>query len=353
MPFANKQQYQYLAINEPEVFKKFKAEDKREFKDLPDKVTEDDENAIICVDCNCPLEYCICKILNEEDNILNKNDIEKLKLIWKQYSPYAFTEEKTIKWLTDNFGISENEAFNYIEKYIYNNKINEEKKDTKEDSTSEINEFGLVDKKNLDDLLNDEEFHKYFENVENFDKATLDLNGFFDQKDIAQTNNQLQQYLQNLNYGDKAIQKACEILSMTTAEKKDKTGVDNNNYFGESILKESIYKDYLGSFKNLNDIKERYPNNKGYKIRKEENGNIKILKFRRDFDGFEHWVTERDLILVNESYDSFDSILKDVKDEKNESLVVEKYNKFMNLIDEKSKNILNNIINESAKDPKK
>lgn len=86
-------------------------------------------------------------------------------------------------------------------------------------------ELGLVNKSNLNDLLNNDELHSYFADPEFFDQYVSDISEFF-QQDIL-TNNKLKQYLDSLNYGDKTIALTLEILSKSK-EEKDKEKFNNN-----------------------------------------------------------------------------------------------------------------------------
>jgi len=164
MPFKSRKQFQYLKINEPEVFKKYKAEDKRDYKDLP-----------------------------EEE-------------------------------------IKEQEV-----------------------------ELGLISKKNLDELLNDEILHSYFSDADNFDKYFSDISEFFASEN-ALTLNQLSQYLENLGYGPKTIELSLEILSKSDEERakekeQTKKGIKesiefkytdkNNSQKVEKFKSEEEYKNWL------------------------------------------------------------------------------------------------------------
>jgi hypothetical protein len=114
----------------------------------------------------------------------------------------------------------------------------------------ETEEIGLVSNKNLDELLNDSEIKSYFKEVDSFDKFYNDINEFF-KSDFALTINQLNQYLDNLGYGPKCIEKSIEILGKSeeerSAEKKEKSDKPE-----EKVLNKTI-KEYNQSMSKEND----------------------------------------------------------------------------------------------------
>jgi flagellar hook-basal body complex protein FliE len=174
IPFKSKKQFQYLRINEPEVFKKYRSEDKRDFKDLPEKEIREEES-----------------------------------------------------------------------------------------------ELGLISKKNLDELLNDETLHSYFSDPDNFDKYFQDIQEFFSSEN-ALTLNQLSQYLENLGYGPKTIELSLEILSKSDEERAKEKEVAKKG------IKESIEFKYTD--KN-NDTKiEKFSSEEEYKnwlqTNKDKIGNV-------------------------------------------------------------------------------
>ena len=97
------------------------------------------------------------------------------------------------------------------------NKIGDECMCTDKLSEQEV-ELGLISRKNLDELLNDEILHSYFADADNFDKYFQDINEFF-ASDNALTLNQLSQFLENLGYGPKTIELSLEILSKSDEDR--------------------------------------------------------------------------------------------------------------------------------------
>jgi hypothetical protein len=242
MPFDSKKQFRYLAINEPEVFKKFKAEDKREFKDLPESTMETmnmEKTKIV----EMPYLYTKGKDLDLEfegktnDQIIDlivsilegrkykdKYGNEILIKTWDDKTNFLDTLRNSSQYrmiINSKFSSKEKELMDIM----INHAFKESKKKTGNKIKEEESEIGLISNKNLDELLNDKEIKSYFTDVENFDKYYNDITDFF-KSDNALTINQLNQYLDNLGYGPKCIEKSIEILSKSDEERKEETKVN-------------------------------------------------------------------------------------------------------------------------------
>lgn len=305
MPFKSKKQFQYLRINEPEVFKKFRSEDKREFKDLPEeskisempyitpkgkdfdlefenrdndeiinyialilkgtkfrdkygnvlqlKTWDDKTNFLDSLKKSSQYKLLINSRFSEKDKELL--DIVITKVMYESFNKRSNIKEQVISngdiIIHSKFGKGmvlsiDDKTYSIPMATVIFDKYPEDKiyRPLSElklyNSLKEIEiELGLISKKNLNELLNDEELHSYFANPNNFDKYFQDINDFFS-SDNALTINQLNQYLNNLGYGDKTINKSVEILSKSEDEKKS----ENKKLNG---LKEStinVYKNF-------------------------------------------------------------------------------------------------------------
>jgi preprotein translocase subunit YajC len=105
------------------------------------------------------------------------------------------------------------------------------------EAEEENSEFGFIKASNLDQLLNDPELHAFFSDPENFDKFVEAMQEFM--KTDVLTINKFKEYISNLGFGDKAIDKAIEVLTKEDeTDSTDKT--EKKTEFIESIKQDMM-----------------------------------------------------------------------------------------------------------------
>lgn len=257
MPIKSKKQWAYLKINEPEVFDKFQKEAPVKYADLPEGLEE-----VVSIN-NFKGTDTLGRLIkiSQAENGMYSACITDPGDKYPSLATTANTRTDIDQWLW-NHGVTK---INWLDeakkKTDVKVKVPVEKQDV----------IGLIDRKNISDLLNDEQLHKYFAIPENFDRFVKDINNFFVQKELAPTVNALNEYLTNLNYGPKTIERSIDILSMTDEERAAKNAKEKE----EELQKAGMVKQE-GSFNKNFVAGEVAPAKK----KKEESVNLHETEFK-------------------------------------------------------------------------